>query len=193
MGLYGQEGGGVSQRDGVADQVDIIEGTLAKGFGVHGGYITASAEIVDFLRSTASGFIFTTALPPPVVAGALASVRKVRAENWRRESIFERVNTFRHRLRAAGVPFTMTPSHIVPIPIGDAERCKRICRRLLTEYGHYATPINYPTVPQGTERLRLTPGPFHTDEMMDDLINALGVLLREEGIMPARQAACSAA
>ncbi|WP_124296295.1 5-aminolevulinate synthase [Acetobacter pasteurianus] len=193
VGLYGQEGGGVSQRDGVADQVDIIEGTLAKGFGVHGGYITASAEIVDFLRSTASGFIFTTALPPPVVAGALASVRKVRAENWRRESIFERVNTFRHRLRAAGVPFTMTPSHIVPIPIGDAERCKRICRRLLTEYGHYATPINYPTVPQGTERLRLTPGPFHTDEMMDDLINALSVLLREEGIMPARQAACSAA
>ncbi|WP_338333100.1 5-aminolevulinate synthase [Acetobacter sp. LMG 32666] len=188
VGLYGQEGGGVSQRDGVADQVDIIEGTLAKGFGVHGGYITASAEIVDFLRSTASGFIFTTALPPSVVGAALASVRKVRAENWRRESLFERVHTMRQRLRAAGVPFTMTPSHIVPIPIGDAERCKRICRRLLVEFGHYATPINYPTVPEGTERLRLTPGPFHTDEMMDDMVRALSLLLREEGIIPEHMA-----
>lgn len=189
VGLYGEEGGGVSQRDGVADQVDIIEGTLAKGFGVHGGYITASAEIVDFLRSTASGFIFTTALPPAVVGAALTSVRKVRAEGWRREKMFERVNTFRQRLRAAGIPFTMTPSHIVPVPIGDAETCKRISRRLLTEYGQYATPINYPTVAKGTERLRLTPGPFHTDEMMDEMVRALSVLLREEGVIPDRSAA----
>jgi 5-aminolevulinate synthase len=178
----------VSQRDGVADQVDIIEGTLAKGFGVHGGYITASAEIVDFLRSTASGFIFTTALPPAVVGAALTSVKKVRAEGWRREKMFERVNTFRHRLRAAGIPFTMTPSHIVPVPVGDAEVCKRISRRLLTEYGQYATPINYPTVPKGTERLRLTPGPFHTDEMMDEMVHALSVLLRDEGVIPAHPA-----
>jgi 5-aminolevulinate synthase len=193
VGLYGAEGGGVSQRDGVADEVDIIEGTLAKGFGVHGGYITASATIVDFLRSTASGFIFTTSLPPCVVGAALASVRKVRAENWRREALFERVDMFRHKLRAAGVPFTMTPSHIVPIPVGDAERCKRISRRLLNEFGHYATPINYPTVPEGTERLRLTPGPFHTDEMMDDMVRALGILLREEGVIPALEAAGQAA
>ncbi|MFT8675606.1 MAG: 5-aminolevulinate synthase [Acetobacter sp.] len=184
VGLYGAEGGGVSQRDGVADQVDIIEGTLAKGFGVHGGYITAAAGIIDFLRSTASGFIFTTALPPCVVGAALTSVRMVRAQNWRREALFERVNTFRQRLRAAGVPFTMTPSHIVPIPVGDAECCKRISRRLLNEFGHYATPINYPTVPEGTERLRLTPGPFHTDEMMDDMVRALATLLRAEGLMP---------
>ncbi|MBO1324534.1 5-aminolevulinate synthase [Acetobacter sp. TBRC 12305] len=184
VGLYGAEGGGVSQRDGVADQVDIIEGTLAKGFGVHGGYITAAAGIIDFLRSTASGFIFTTALPPCVVGAALQSVRMVRAENWRREALFERVNTFRQRLRAAGVPFTMTPSHIVPIPVGDAECCKRISRRLLNEFGQYATPINYPTVPEGTERLRLTPGPFHTDEMMDDMVRALATLLRAEGLMP---------
>ena len=189
VGLYGQEGGGVSQRDGVADQVDIIEGTLAKGFGVHGGYVTASAEIIDFLRSTASGFIFTTSLPPSVVGAALVSVRKVRAENWRREALFERVATFRQRLRAAGVPFTMTDSHIVPIPVGDAERCKRISRRLLNEFGHYATPINYPTVPEGTERLRLTPGPFHTDEMMDDMVRALATLLRAEGLMPTREVA----
>lgn len=179
VGLYGEQGGGVTQRDGVADQVDIIEGTLAKGFGVHGGYITASSQIVDYLRSTASGFIFTTSLPPSVVAAALASVKMVRAQNWRREKMFERVNTFRAKMRAAGVEFTMTPSHIVPVPVGNAERCKVISKRLLNEYGLYATPINYPTVPQGTERLRLTPGPFHTDEMMDEMVTALKTLFAE--------------
>lgn len=182
VGLYGAEGGGVSQRDGVADQIDIIEGTLAKGFGVHGGYVTASAQIIDYLRSTASGFIFTTSLPPSVVAAALASVKLVRAQNWRREKMFERVDTFRQKLRAAGVPFTLTPSHIVPVPVGDAGRCTKISRRLLNEFGLYATPINYPTVPQGTERLRLTPGPFHTDEMMDQMVKALRTLLAEEAL-----------
>ncbi|GBQ70576.1 5-aminolevulinate synthase [Ameyamaea chiangmaiensis NBRC 103196] len=182
VGLYGAEGGGVSQRDGVADQVDIIEGTLAKGFGVHGGYVTASSEIVDYLRSAASGFIFTTALPPAVVAAALESVRLVRRQPWRRERLFERVATFRAKLDAAGVPFMDTPSHIVPIPVGNAERCMRISRRLLDEYRLYATPINYPTVPRGTERLRLTPGPFHTDAMMDDMVSALRTLLREESL-----------
>ncbi|XAE44980.1 5-aminolevulinate synthase [Nguyenibacter vanlangensis] len=177
VGLYGPEGAGVARRDGVADQVDIIEGTLAKGFGVHGGYVTGSAELIDYLRSVASGFIFTTALPPSVVAAALASVRLVRRESWRRERLFARVAAFRGRLRAAGVPFMETPSHIVPIPVGDADRCTEISRRLLSEYGLYATPINYPTVPRGTERLRLTPGPFHTDAMMDDMVAALARLL----------------
>ncbi|MGS0647503.1 5-aminolevulinate synthase [Komagataeibacter melomenusus] len=178
VGLYGVQGGGVSQRDGVADQVDIIEGTLAKGFGVHGGYITASSNIVEYLRLTASGFIFTTALPPAVVAAALASVKQVRKDNWRRERIFERVDTFRAKLRAAGIPFNMTPSHIVPIPVGDARRCRELSDRLLNDYGMYTTPINYPTVPRGTERLRLTPGPRHTDAMMDEMVAALGKLLR---------------
>ncbi|GBQ33624.1 5-aminolevulinate synthase [Gluconacetobacter azotocaptans] len=177
VGLYGAQGGGVSERDGIASQVDIIEGTLAKGFGVHGGYVTGSAELIDYLRCAASGFIFTTSLPPSVVAAALASVRLVRKDGWRREKMFERVEAFRTRLRAAGVPFMQTPSHIVPIPVGDADRCTEISRRLLSEYGLYATPINYPTVPRGTERLRLTPGPFHTDEMMDGMVAALATLL----------------
>ncbi|MBO7350751.1 MAG: 5-aminolevulinate synthase [Acetobacter sp.] len=183
VGLYGQKGGGVSQRDGVAEQVDIIEGTLAKSFGVYGGYITGAANIVDFLRSTASGFIFTTSLPPALVKAALVSVRKVRAEHWRREALFERVATFQQRLRGAGIPFTLTPSHIIPIPIGEAETCKRISHRLLEEFGHYATPINYPTVPQGSERLRITPGPFHTDAMMTAMIHALAICLRDEGLI----------
>ncbi|PYD48997.1 5-aminolevulinate synthase [Novacetimonas pomaceti] len=177
VGLYGAQGGGISERDGVADQVDIIEGTLAKGFGVHGGYVTASSEIIEYLRLAASGFIFTTALPPAVVAAALTSVRQVRKDGWRRDRMFERVNAFRARLRKAGVPFTMTPSHIVPIPVGDAQRCRELSDRLLNEYGLYATPINYPTVPRGTERLRLTPGPFHTDAMMDQMVAALSTLM----------------
>jgi len=189
VGLYGTQGGGIAERDGIADQVDIIEGTLAKGFGVHGGYVTGSADIIDYLRSAASGFIFTTALPPSVVAAALASVRMVRADGWRRAQLFERVATLRAKLSAAGVPFMHTPSHIVPIPVGEAERCTRISRRLLEEFGLYATPINYPTVPQGTERLRLTPGPFHTDAMMDRMVAALAVLLREEGVSVERAAA----
>ena len=183
VGLYGQKGGGVSQRDGLADQIDIIEGTLAKAFGVHGGYITSSANIVDYLRSTASGFIFTTSLPPSIAKAALVSVRKVRAEHWRREALFERVATFQHKLRGAGIPFILTPSHIIPIPIRGAEVCKRVSRRLLEEFGHYATPINYPTVPQGAERLRITPGPFHTDAMMKDMIHALSLCLYDEGLI----------
>ena len=179
VGLYGATGGGVSERDGVADQVDLIEGTLAKGFGCHGGYVAASAAIIDFLRSTASGFIFTTSLPPAVVAAALASVRAVRAQGHRREHLFERVAALRARLDAAGVPHLPTPSHIVPIPVGDAARVAEISRRLLEEFGIYATPINYPTVPRGQERLRLTPGPCHSDAMMDALVAALALLLRQ--------------
>lgn len=177
VGLYGEQGGGVSQRDNVADQVDIIEGTLAKGFGVHGGYVTAKKEIIEYLRLAASGFIFTTALPPSIVAPALASVRLARQQNWRREKLFERVHTFQKKLKEAGIPYLQTESHIVPVMIGDAERCKEISKRLLEEFSLYATPINYPTVPKGTERLRLTPNPFHTDAMMDDMVQALKSLL----------------
>lgn len=177
VGLYGEQGGGVSQRDNVADQVDIIEGTLAKGFGVHGGYVTAKKEIIEYLRLAASGFIFTTALPPSIVAPALASVRLARQQNWRREKLFERVHTFQKKLKEAGIPYLQTESHIVPVMIGDAERCKEISKRLLEEFFLYATPINYPTVPKGTERLRLTPNPFHTDAMMDDMVKALKSLL----------------
>ena len=180
VGLYGKQGGGVSERDQVAQEVDIIEGTLAKGFGVHGGYVTASRDIIEFLRLAASGFIFTTALPPSIAAAALASVRLVRLQNWRREKLFERVNCFRQKLRQAGIPFMQTESHIVPVMIGDAELCKEISRRLLEEYHLYATPINYPTVPRGTERLRLTPNPFHTDAMMDDMVHALKQLLPKQ-------------
>lgn len=177
VGLYGKEGGGVSQRDGVADQVDIIEGTLAKGFGVHGGYVTAKKEIIEYLRLAASGFIFTTSLPPSVIAAALTSVRLVRQQHWRREKLFERVHTFQRKLTEAGISFIKTESQIVPVIIGEAELCKEISQRLLNEYKIYAPPINYPTVPKGTERLRLTPCPYHTDEMMDYLIKALKELL----------------
>ena len=177
VGLYGATGGGVSERDGVADQVDIIEGTLAKGFGCHGGYITGDAEVVDYIRSMASGFIFTTALPPMVVAAALASVRHVRATPALRDRLAERAASLKARLDSAGLPRMPAASHIVPVMVGDAAACTAVHRRLLDEFGIYATPINYPTVPRGTERLRLTPTPFHTDAMMDALVAALRTVL----------------
>ncbi|MBX5471580.1 MAG: 5-aminolevulinate synthase [Acetobacteraceae bacterium] len=177
VGMYGPNGGGVSERDGVAHRVDIIEGTLAKAFGTHGGYIAAAQEVVDFIRSCASGFIFTTSLPPVIAAAALASVRHVKTDHARRARLFERAETLKRRLREAGIPQLPSVSHIVPVHIGDAARCFAISRRLLEEFGIYATPINYPTVPQGTERLRLTPGPFHTDAMMDELVEALRAVL----------------
>lgn len=177
VGLYGAHGGGIAERDGVSDQVDLIEGTLAKGFGCQGGYVTGDASVIDYLRSSASGFIFTTSLPPSTVAAALASVRIVRAEAERRTRLFERVATLRAKLGAAGIPVMPTASHIVPVPVGDAALCSEISRRLMSEFAIYATPINYPTVARGTERLRLTPGPFHTDAMMDALVHALVQLL----------------
>ena len=177
VGLYGATGGGVSERDGVANQVDIIEGTLAKGFGCHGGYITGDAEVVDYIRSMASGFIFTTALPPVWGAAVLASVRHVRATPGLRDRLAERAATLKARLDAAGLPRMKAASHIVPVMVGDAAACTAVHRRLLDEFGIYATPINYPTVPRGTERLRLTPTPFHTDAMMDALVAALRAVL----------------
>ncbi|ABI61206.1 5-aminolevulinic acid synthase [Granulibacter bethesdensis] len=177
VGMYGPTGGGVSERDNVAHRVDIIEGTLAKGFGVHGGYITGNTEIVDFLRSTAAGFIFTTALPPMVVAAALASIRHLRSDPTRRIQLFERADMLKRKLDEAQLPRMQSESHIVPVFVGDAALCRDISARLLDEFGIYATPINYPTVPKGAERLRLTATPKHTDEMIDRLVEALQIVL----------------
>lgn len=178
VGMYGPNGGGVSERDGVAHRVDIIEGTLAKAFGCHGGYITGDAEVVDYVRSVAPGFIFTTSMPPMVAAAALASVRHVRQDHMRRARLFERADALKRRFDAAGLPRIESVSHIVPLHIGEAALCKEVSRRLLDEFGMYATPINYPTVPRGEERLRFTPTPLHTDAMMTRLVDALLQILR---------------
>ena len=177
VGMYGPTAGGVSERDGVADRIDIIEGTLAKAFGCHGGYITGAAEVVDYIRSVAPGFIFTTSLPPSTAAAALASVRHVRADHVRRAKLFERAQTLKARFDAAALPRIASESHIVPLHIGEASLCKAVSKRLLEEFGIYATPINYPTVPRGQERLRFTPTPLHTDAMMDQLVDALKQIL----------------
>jgi 5-aminolevulinate synthase len=180
VGMYGPHGAGVSERDGVAHRLDIIEGTLAKAFGCHGGYITGDAEVIDFIRCTAPGFIFTTSLPPMTVAAALASVRHVRQDHARRASLFERAATLKARFDAAGLPRISSVSHIVPLHIGEAALCMEVSQRLLSEFGMYATPINYPTVPRGEERLRFTPGPLHTDAMMDALVEALTKIIPQE-------------
>ncbi len=179
VGLYGPHGGGVSERDGVADRLTVIEGTLAKGFGVIGGYIAASATLCDFIRSFASGFIFTTALPPAIAAGALASVRHLKASGDERARQQDRVARLRRALDAAGVPHYDNPSHIVPVIVGDPVLCKRITDLLLERFGIYVQPINYPTVPRGTERLRITPSPLHSDADIDHLVAALRALWAE--------------
>ena len=180
VGMYGPSGGGVSERDGVAHRVDIIEGTLAKAFGCHGGYITGDADVVDYIRSTAPGFIFTTSLPPMTAAAALASVRHVRQDHARRARLFERAAALKARFDAAALPRIDSVSHIVPLHIGEAALCTTVSQRLLNEFAMYATPINYPTVPRGEERLRLTPGPLHTDAMMDELVQALTTIISVE-------------
>jgi len=176
VGLYGKRGGGVSERDGVAHKVDIIEGTLAKGFGLMGGYIATSANLVDAIRSYAPGFIFTTSLAPVVAAGAVASIRHLKASNVEREAHQERAQTLKQRLRDLGLPVLENPSHIVPIMVGDPVICKQLTDALMDQFDIYVQPINYPTVPKGTERIRLTPGPLHSDEHMDELIHALDQL-----------------
>ena len=179
VGLYGPRGGGIAERDGVAHRVTIIEGTLAKGFGILGGYIAASETICDFIRSYASGFIFTTALPPAVAAGALASVRYLKTSSNERRAHQERVSRVRQGLDQAGIPHLANDSHIVPVMVGDAALCKHICDVLMSRFGIYVQPINYPTVPRGTERLRITPSPVHTDADIDRLVSGLGAIWGE--------------
>lgn len=173
VGLYGDTGAGVAERDGVLADIDIIECTLGKAIGVMGGYIAADAVIVDAIRSWASGFIFTTSLPPALSAGALASVRHLKQHPEIREAHQERAATLKRRLAEAGIPVMDSESHIVPVFVGDPVHTKMISDMLLEEHGIYVQPINYPTVPKGTERLRFTPSPDHTDAMMDDLVVAM--------------------
>ena len=174
VGLYGATGAGVAERDGLLDGIDIIECTLGKAVGVMGGYIAADAVIVDAVRSWAAGFIFTTSLPPALTAGALASVRYLKSHPELRDAHQERAQTLKDRFAAAGIPVMPSESHIVPVFVGDPVHCKLVSDMLLEEFGIYVQPINYPTVPRGTERLRITPSPLHTDADIDRLVNALG-------------------
>jgi len=173
VGMYGEQGAGVAERDGVSDRITIIEGTLGKAFGVMGGYIASSKALVDVVRSYASGFIFTTALSPVLAAGVLASVRHLRKSSIERDTQQIRARELKERMKNAGLPVMESVSHIVPLFIGDPVLCKQVSDVLLNEFGIYVQPINYPTVPKGTERLRFTPGPLHDDKAMDSLLDAL--------------------
>ncbi|MEG9861270.1 MAG: 5-aminolevulinate synthase [Parvularculales bacterium] len=182
VGLYGERGGGVSERDGVAHRFDVIEGTLAKAFGCMGGYITASEVLVDAIRGYAPEFIFTTSLPPSVAGAALASVRYVRENHGLRLQNQERAERLKEMLHEEGIPFMRGDTHIVPVIVGCPERTRLICDRLMMNHGIYVQPINYPTVPRGTERIRLTPSPLHNDGLMEHLVNALASLWHEMGL-----------
>ena len=173
VGMYGARGGGISERDGVADRVTIIEGTLGKAFGLMGGYIAADQNLVDVIRSYAPGFIFTTSLSPVVVAGALASVRHLKASSEERIAQQQAALRLKQIFEAANLPVMPSITHIVPLMVGDPVKAKRISDMLLNTYGVYVQPINYPTVPRGTERLRFTPGPNHSEAMMHELASAL--------------------
>jgi len=187
VGMYGLTGSGVCERDGVLDRVTIIQGTLAKAVGVVGGYIAASHNLVDFVRSFGPGFIFSSALPPAIAAGALASIRWLKDHNEIRERHQERAATLKRRLTEIGVPFLPSVCHIVPVIVGDAARCKQASDDLLRRHDIYVQPINYPTVPRGTERLRITPTPLHDDAMMDRLIHALQDVWGSLGIKKAAE------
>jgi len=179
--MYGDHGGGISERDGVADRLTIVEGTLGKAYGVMGGYIAADKTIIDCIRSYAPGFIFTTSLSPVLVAGALASVRHLKQSQEERRAQQEAAAMLKGKFAVAGLPVMPSDTHIVPLLIGCPVKAKRVSDILLAEYGLYVQPINYPTVPRGTERLRFTPGPTHRAEMMDELTSALvEILSRDE-------------
>ncbi|REC57837.1 5-aminolevulinate synthase [Rhodosalinus sediminis] len=179
VGLYGPRGGGVSEERGLAHRITLIEGTLGKAYGVVGGYITGSAALCDFVRSFASGFIFTTALPPAVAAAAQASIAYLKESDAERQAQRQNVARLRAGLDRAGIPHLPNPSHIIPVMIKDPVKCRMIADILMRDYGIYVQPINYPTVPKGTERLRFTPSPWHTDADIDHLINALTVLWKQ--------------
>jgi 5-aminolevulinate synthase len=187
VGMYGHEGAGVAQRDGVMDRITICEGTLAKGYGVMGGYIASKAVIIDAIRSMAPGFIFSTSTCPVLAAGTLTSIRKLRGAHGvaLRKTHQEKAEMLRQKFLAAKLPVLMADTHIVPLMVGDPERCKALSDTLLFDFGIYVQPINYPTVPKGTERLRFTPTPLHTEAMMDELVAALLAVWKQLGLQRA--------
>ena len=179
VGMYGPRGGGIAERDGVLEEIDIIEGTLAKAFGLMGGYISANATIIDVIRSFAPGFIFTTSIAPAIAAGATAAIRHLKASSTERHLQGKHAKLLTALLKARGLPVTETESHIVPLIVGDPVKCKALTDRLLSDFSIYVQPINYPTVPKGTERLRLTPGPLHGELEISRLVAALDQLWTE--------------
>jgi 5-aminolevulinate synthase len=191
VGMYGPRGGGIAERDGVMHRIDVIEGTLAKAFGCLGGYIAGSAKLIDAVRSYAPGFIFTTALPPAVCAAATAAIRHLKTSAWERERHQDRAGRTKSVLTAAGLPIMPNETHIVPVFVGDPERCKQASDLLLERHGIYIQPINYPTVAKGSERLRITPSPYHDDTLIDELAEAL-VDVWEELSLPFNQRALAA-
>jgi 5-aminolevulinate synthase len=176
VGMYGNRGGGVAERDGLLQQIDIIEGTLAKAFGLMGGYLAADAVVIDAIRSYAPGFIFTTSISPVIAAGATASIRHLKSSSVERELQQKHARLLTRELQGRGLPVVDTPSHIVPVMVGDPVACKALTDKLLTDHSIYVQPINYPTVPKGTERIRLTPGPFHGELEIARLVKALDQL-----------------
>jgi 5-aminolevulinate synthase len=185
VGLYGKHGAGIAEREGLMDRVDIVQGTLAKGFGVVGGYVAGSSSMCDFIRSYGDGFIFSSAMPPAVAAGGLASVEYVKEHNELRIQHQERAATLKQRLTDVGIPVMPSTTHIVPVMVGDPILCKQASDELLFNYNIYVQPINYPTVPRGTERLRFTPTPLHNDELMDQLVHALQKVWSQLGLKQA--------
>jgi 5-aminolevulinate synthase len=188
VGMYGPRGAGIAARDGTMHRIDVVEGTLAKAFGCLGGYITGSTQMIDAVRSYAPGFIFTTALPPAICAAATAAIRHLKASSWERERHQDRAGRTKSVLAAAGLPIMPNDTHIVPVFVGDPERCKQACDLLLEQHGIYIQPINYPTVAKGTERLRITPSPYHDDTLIDELAEALVDVWEELGLPLNRRA-----